>query len=41
MALIVELQERIDNDDELVRIVRRLVNSGTIVLTGNFAGHRI
>ncbi|MDX2166240.1 MAG: hypothetical protein SF182_04230 [Deltaproteobacteria bacterium] len=39
LALVQEVQRRVSNDAEVVRVVRWLVNSGTVVLTGNFAGH--
>jgi hypothetical protein len=38
LALILELQQRIGDDAEVVRIVRWLVNSGRVVLSGSFAG---
>jgi hypothetical protein len=38
LALVQEIQERFENDADVVRAVRRLVNSGRVVLTGNFAG---
>ena len=36
--LVQEVQKRVRNDAEVVRIIRWLVNSGAVVLTGNFAG---
>jgi hypothetical protein len=38
LALVQEVQRRASSDTEVVRIVRRLVNSGAVVLTGSFAG---
>ena len=38
LALVLELQQRISDDAEVVRIVRWLVNSGRVVLIGSFAG---
>jgi hypothetical protein len=38
LALVVEVQQRVENDAEVVRIIRWLVNSGAVVLTGSFAG---
>jgi len=40
LALVQEVQARFENDADVVRVVRRLVNSGAVVLTGNFAGAR-
>jgi hypothetical protein len=41
LALVQEVQRRTRNDAEVVRIVRRMVNTGAIVLTGTFAGRTI
>jgi hypothetical protein len=41
LALVQEVQRRTRTDAEVVRVVRRLVNSGAVILTGNFAGHRL
>ena len=38
LSLVQEVQQRVNSDVEVVRIVRWLVNSGTVVLTGSFAG---
>lgn len=38
LQLVHEVQKRVRNDAEVVRIVRWLVNSGAVVLTGTFAG---
>ena len=38
LALVQEVQRRASSDAEVVRIVRGLVNSGAVVLTGSFAG---
>jgi hypothetical protein len=38
LALVQEVQQRVANDADVVRIIRWLVNSGTVVLTGSFAG---
>jgi hypothetical protein len=35
-----EVQKRYRNDADVVRAIRRLVNSGSLVLSGTFAGHR-
>lgn len=40
LMLVQEVQKRVRNDAEVVRIIRWLVNSGAVVLTGNFAGRR-
>ena len=40
LELVQDLQRRTSSEAELVRRVRRLVNSGAVVLTGNFAGQR-
>ena len=41
LQLVQEVQKRVRNDSEVVRIIRWLVNSGAVVLTGNFAGRHI
>jgi hypothetical protein len=41
LALVLEVQRRIADDSEVVRVVRFLINSGAVVLTGTFAGLRI
>jgi hypothetical protein len=38
LMLVQEVQKRVRNDAEVVRIVRWLVNSGAVMLTGTFAG---
>lgn len=38
LQLVQEVQKRVRNDAEVVRIIRWLVNSGAVMLTGNFAG---
>ena len=40
LALVQEIQKRVENDADVVRLVRWMVNSGAIVLTGSFAGQR-
>lgn len=40
LALVQDLQRRTRSDAEVVRRVRSLVNTGAVVLTGNFAGQR-
>jgi hypothetical protein len=35
-----EIQKRVENDADVVRLVRWMVNSGAIALTGTFAGQR-
>ena len=40
LALVHEIQKRVENDAEVVRLVRWMVNSGAIALTGTFAGQR-
>ena len=40
LELVQDLQRRTSSEAELVRRVRRLVNSGAVLLTGNFAGQR-
>jgi hypothetical protein len=40
LALVQDLQRRTCSDAEVVRRVRSLVNTGAVVLTGNFAGQR-
>ena len=41
LQLVQEVQKRVRNDAEVVRIIRWLVNSGAVVLTGTFAGRHI
>jgi hypothetical protein len=41
LALVQEVQRRARTDAEVVRIVRRMVNTGVVVLTGTFAGRMI
>lgn len=38
LNLVQEVQRRVSNEAEVIRVVRWLVNSGTVVLTGSFAG---
>lgn len=38
LHLVQEVQKRVRNDADVVRIVRWLVNSGAVMLTGSFAG---
>jgi hypothetical protein len=38
LQLVHEVQKRVRNDADVVRIVRWLVNSGAVMLTGTFAG---
>jgi hypothetical protein len=40
LALVQEIQKRVENDADVVRLVRWMVNSDAIVLTGTFAGQR-
>jgi hypothetical protein len=40
LALVQEVQRRYRNDADVVRAIRRMVNSGAVVLTGSFAGAR-
>ena len=40
LALVHEIQERVENDADVVRLVRWMVNHRAVVLTGNFAGER-
>jgi len=41
LQLVQEVQKRVRNDAEVVRIIRWLVNSGAVVLTGTFAGRHV
>jgi hypothetical protein len=41
LDLVQSLQGHCRTDPELVALVARLVNSGRVILTGNFAGQRI
>jgi hypothetical protein len=38
LNLVQEVQRQVSNEAEVIRVVRWLVNSGTVVLTGSFAG---
>jgi hypothetical protein len=40
LALVQEVQRRYRNDADVVRAIRRMVNSGAVILNGNFAGRR-
>ena len=40
LALVQEVQRHFENDADVVRAIRYMVNSGAVVLTGNFAGAR-
>jgi hypothetical protein len=41
LDLVQQVQRVVENDADVVRLVRWMVNSGLVVLTGNFAGSRI
>ena len=41
LSLVWSLQEFTNSQDEVVAIARELVNSGRVVLTGNFKGCRL
>src|SRR5262249_20895097 len=41
LALVDEVQRHVENDADVVRIIRWMVNSGAVVLTGTFAGRGI
>jgi len=41
LALVQEVQRRVENDADVVRVVRWMVNTGAVVLTGTFAGRTI
>ena len=41
LALVQSLQDATDSEDELVETAAELVNSGRVVLTGNFKGCRL
>jgi hypothetical protein len=40
LALVQEIQKRVENDADVVRLVRWMVNSGAVTLSGNFADQR-
>lgn len=40
LALVQEVQRVVENDADVVRLVRWMVNSGLVVLAGNFAQRR-
>lgn len=41
LMLVQSLCDRTDSEQELVRVAAELVNSGRVVLTGNFKGQRL
>ena len=41
LSLVHSLQDATDSEDELVETAAELVNSGRVVLTGNFKGCRL
>ena len=41
LELVCALGEVIDGEDRVAEIARELVNSGRVVLTGNFRGRRL
>jgi hypothetical protein len=41
LDLVQAVQREVGSDAEVVAVVRWLVNSGAVLLTGNFAGQRI
>jgi len=41
LALVQEVQRHVENDADVVRIIRWMVNTGVVVLTGTFAGRAI
>jgi hypothetical protein len=41
LALVQSLQDVADSEDDVVETAASLVNSGRVVLTGNFAGCRL
>jgi hypothetical protein len=38
LALVWDLQQQVENDADVVRIIRWMLNTGAVVLTGTFAG---
>lgn len=41
LELVQAIQDQVASDTEVVTIIRWLVNSGTVILAGSFAGQRI
>ncbi len=41
LSLVQSLQDSTDSEDELIETAAELVNSGRVVLTGNFKGCRL
>ena len=41
LALVNEVTRQVENDADVVRIIRWMVNSGAVVLTGTFAGRMV
>jgi hypothetical protein len=41
LDLVVTVQEFAHTDEEVVQVISHMLESGTVVLCGNFAGHRI
>ena len=40
LSLVQEIQKRVENDADVVRLVRWMVNSGAVTLSGTFADRR-
>jgi hypothetical protein len=41
LSLVQEIGRHVENDADVVRIIRWMVNSGAVVLTGTFAGRMV
>jgi hypothetical protein len=41
LDLVQSVQEQTRSDDEVVAVIAHLINSGRVVLKGNFAGARV
>jgi hypothetical protein len=41
LTLVNEVQRHVENDADVVRIIRWMVNTGAVVLTGTFAGRMV
>lgn len=41
LSLVQEMGRHVENDADVVRIIRWMVNSGAVVLTGTFAGRMV
>lgn len=41
LELVVAVQDSASSDEEVVQVIHHMLESGSVVLSGSFAGHRI